>query len=385
MQKPVWLFSLSFFTLLATSVEAQKYSNEFLSIGVGARAQAMGGAQVSFVSDASSGFWNPAGLTGLGRGAKTDLDLAAMHAEWFGGIGKYDYVGAALPLPGQERYLGLTFIRFGVDGIPNTLSLYNEDGSVNYDNVTEFSAADYALMGSYAQELGTTGLSLGGSLKMVHRRIGSFAQSWGFGADLGAQYRLKDWRFGLMLKDITTTFNAWRFSFSEEDKRVLAATNNEIPIQSLEITRPQIILGASRAWRIPLGKASKEEGQPDERKSMGILAAVDFLTTTDGQRNTLLSSRALSMDPLIGLELDYEQFIFLRAGMSNFQRIRSVTGQEGWSVQPNFGIGLRIRRVHIDYAMSNLGGNSGVLYSHIVSLRMGIDFDFFKKLKSLED
>ena len=44
-----------------------------------------------------------------------------------------------------------------------------------------------------------------------------------------------------MLKDITTTFNAWSFSFTEEEKEVLDLTGNEIPIQSLEITKPTII------------------------------------------------------------------------------------------------------------------------------------------------
>ena len=42
--------------------QAPKYSNEFLAVGVGARALAMGGAQVATVSDATATFWNPAGL-----------------------------------------------------------------------------------------------------------------------------------------------------------------------------------------------------------------------------------------------------------------------------------------------------------------------------------
>ena len=53
-----------------------------------------------------------------------------------------------------------------------------------------------------------------------------------------------------MLKDITTTFNAWSFSFTEDQKDVLELESNDIPINSLEITKPQIILGAARKFKL---------------------------------------------------------------------------------------------------------------------------------------
>ncbi len=51
-----------------TAVQAQtarKYSNEFLAIGVGARALGMSGSFITAADDATSGYWNPAGLTGI--------------------------------------------------------------------------------------------------------------------------------------------------------------------------------------------------------------------------------------------------------------------------------------------------------------------------------
>ena len=72
--------------LFSCNIIAQKYSNEFLSIGLGARAQGMGSAMTAHVGDATASFWNPAGLCNI----TNDLQLGAMHAEWFGGIGKYD-------------------------------------------------------------------------------------------------------------------------------------------------------------------------------------------------------------------------------------------------------------------------------------------------------
>ena len=49
--------------------------------------------------------------------------------------------------------------------------------------------------------------------------------------------------FGAFGKDITTTFNAWSFNFSEEEQAVFASTNNVTPINSVELTAPKIIGG----------------------------------------------------------------------------------------------------------------------------------------------
>jgi hypothetical protein len=234
-----YLLTLAFVGSLSV-VMAQKYSNEFLNIGVGAAAQAMGNAQAASVSDVTAGFWNPAGLAYM----QGDLQVAAMHAEWFASIGNYDYIGIAKPLADGKRALGLSVIRFGIDNIPNTLSLYEADGTINYDNITPFSAVDYAFLMSYAQKLKNEKFSIGGNVKVINRRIGPFATSWGFGLDLGLQYRVSEhFRIGLMGKDITSTFNAWDINFTDEQKEVLSVTGNEIVINSVEITRPSVVLG----------------------------------------------------------------------------------------------------------------------------------------------
>jgi len=367
-------------TLLVTatysSVFAQKYSNEFLSIGVGARAQGMAGAQLAGVQDATAGFWNPAGLTGV----DTDLQIAAMHNEWFASIGRYDYVGLAAPILNKSHYLGFTFIRFGVDNIPNTLSLYNQDGTVDYNNITVFNAADYAFMLHYAKRFEKIGLSVGVTPKVVHRTIGPFATSWGFGIDIGAQYKLGDWQFGLMLKDISTTFNAWSFSFNDEEKRVLGLTGNEIPIQSMEITRPTIGFGV--AYKKDFKVGTPKEGK--KQKYIGLAAEIDFNMTTDGRRNTLISANPISFDPVVGLELHYNNLIFLRGGINNIQQFKDINNDEKWAVQPNFGVGFRIYKFYVDYALGvNAGGaildnKQGAILSHIVSVKIDIDFKYIK-------
>ncbi len=339
---------------------APKYSNEFLSIGVSARAMGMSGSVVASVDDVTSGYWNPAGLVLV----EPDIQLGIMHADYFAGIAKYDYGSVAIPLKEKNATIGFSLIRFGVDDIPNTLFLVEPDGSINYDNITSFSVADYAFLGSYATKLKWNDLRVGGNVKLIHRIAGDFATAWGFGLDAGAQYDMNKWKFGVTLRDITSTFNAWSFNFTEAEKDVLQATGNVIPDNSLEITTPKLILGA--AYGSPIGK------------NFGILAELNTDITTDGKRNVLISSDPLSIDPHLGIEADYKRFIYLRGGIGNIQQfIPDDATVQAWTLQPNIGIGLVIGPIKLDYAYTNIGNQAEVLYSHVFSLM----FDIVKSQK----
>lgn len=98
---------------------ARKYSNEFLSIGVGARGLAMSSSVGASVDDVTAGYWNPAGLTHI----TNNFQVGIMHAEYFAGIAKFDYGSFAIPMKDKKRVIGFTLIRFAVDDIPNTLNL----------------------------------------------------------------------------------------------------------------------------------------------------------------------------------------------------------------------------------------------------------------------
>ncbi|NEN24934.1 PorV/PorQ family protein [Cryomorpha ignava] len=345
---------LIFLMGLTTLSQAQtrKYSNEFLSIGVGARALGMSGANVASVTDVTAGFWNPANLVDI----KADLEIAGMHAEYFAGIAQYDYGAIAKPID-STSVLALSVIRFGVDGIPNTTQLIDADGNLNYDRISTFSAVDYGFVLSYAKKLKVPGLSVGGNVKVVHRFIGDFAKSWGFGIDLAATYRLKNWRFSAMGRDLTTTYNAWTYSLDDATKDVFVATGNELPENGLEITLPKIVLGA--AYKKELNK-------------FALLGEVNAVISTDGQRNVLLSADPISVEPLIGLEASYINLIYLRAGLGNMQRIKTFRGTEEISIQPNLGVGLRLGNFHLDYAITNIGNVSNTLYSNIFSLKFQV-------------
>jgi hypothetical protein len=83
------------------------------------------------------------------------------------------------------------------------------------------------------------------------------------------------------------------------------------------------------------------------------------------------------VDPHIGLEMGYRDFIFVRGGVGGIQKIEDFDGNQNWKSQPNFGVGLKIKNVNIDYALTNIGASGESLYSNIFSLR----FSLFKQKK----
>ena len=359
------LWSTLLFPIILFS-QFRKYSNEFLNIGAGARGLSMGSAQVASVKDGTAGYWNPAGLVGVKEHTEVDL----MHAEYFAGIGKYDFGAVAIPLKDNKRVIGLSVLRFAVDDIPNTLFLVQPDGSIDYGSITSFSSADYAMLFSYAQkvvERENKLVSFGFNAKVIHRQVGAFATAWGFGIDAGIQMHGKRWHLGLVAKDLTTTFNAWSFKFTEKQKEVLYLTQNDIPIKSTELTSPRLTLGGGYNLKISNG--------------FSILTEANLDFTFDGRRNTVVSGNPISIDPHIGLEAAIKDVFFIRAGVTNFQKALSdgdtLNQKKVWIYQPSLGAGVKIKNVLLDYAYANLANQSNPLYTHVFSLK----FILVKKVK----
>lgn len=334
---------------------APKYSNEFLNLGAGARSLGMGKTQVSLADDATAGYWNPAALTNL----RAKYDGVLMHSELFSGVVKNDYAAFAMPLDSKSA-MGVTLLRLGVDNIADTRALVNEYGYIQYDKITYFSVADYALLLSYARQLGPEGLSVGGSGKFIYRNVGPFANAYGFGVDVGVQYNHKGWRLGLMARDITTTFNAW--SIDADKFKANTIPGEAIPTNSTEITLPRLVLGAGRQFTLPA--------------QFTALVAVDLEATTDGQRNTLISARPVSVDPRAGLEIGYRNLAFLRGGVGNYQKITTFDMAQQWKGQYSLGAGVAFSGLRVDLALSRLAveklGSTSQTNSLIVSLGYGL-------------
>ncbi len=354
------IYITTLFCTISLSIFSQtvrKYSNEFMNIGVDAAALGMSGAVTSHSSDVNSGYWNPAGLLKL-----EDNQLALMHSSYFASIANYDYAAYAMPLDDKSA-VGISLIRFAVDDILNTTQLIDEQGNINYDRISLFSAADYGLTFSYARSLPIEGLNYGVNAKIIRRVIGDFASSWGFGLDFGMQFETNNnWRFGFMARDITTTFNAWSIDKDEFAKiqNAVPGQNQELP-ETTEITIPKLQIGLSK--RI------------DFNADYTLLTAVN-LNVRFEENNDVLSSSFASINPALGFEFDYIDMVYLRAGMGNFQNERQIDDTEQLSFQPSFGVGFKYSGVQVDYAFTDIGDQSVALYSNVFSLKL--DFSIFR-------
>ncbi len=350
--------------LISLNISAQivrKYSNEFLNIGAGGRALAMGGSVTASQSDIYSPLWNPAGLTGI----ENDWQAAAMHAEYFQSVAKYDYLAYAKRI--NNGVLAFSLIRLGVDDILNTTRLIDNDGNINYDNVTTFTAADYAAYISYGfRPAQSEKLSVGLNAKIIYRNVGKFANAFGFGFDVGARLQADNgFVYGAVLKDALTTVNVWSINQAALSTVINGTDINPAPKDKMEESLPKLNLGVSKKWEL--------------NRDINILPEVgvnmEFQKTA-----ALLSSNFISVTPSAGLEGSYQNLIFLRLGVNRFQNITDFeTNGKKMSFQPSAGIGFQYKGFYIDYAISNSGLKDSNFYSNFFSLKFNMEEFIDKK------
>lgn len=346
---------------LANAQSARKYSNEFLNIGVDAAALGKANAVVASTDNVNSGYWNPAGLINV-----EDKQIAVMHASYFANIANYDY-GAFATRIDDHSALGISLIRFGVDDILDTRALISSGGDIiPFTDIPTFSTADYAFTLSYARKPLTKNFTYGVNAKVVRRIIGDFATSWGFGLDAALQFKSKNskWKYGLLVRDLTTTYNSWKIDdniFDSPDGGEIEALDNQEVPEKTEITIPSVQVGVHRMFELKRDFYLSVEADVNAR----------FIETND-----VFSSSIMSLAPALGFEFSYNKLIFLRGGVGNFQDVAQFDGSTDLSFQPNFGVGFSFKGITIDYALTDIGDQSQALYSNIFSLT--IDWSLFR-------
>lgn len=352
--KKILLTLLIFCAFFVDAQIIRKYSNEFLNIGAGARGLAMGGAVMASQNDVYSPMWNPAGLIGIDR----DWQAAAMHAEYFESIAKYDYLAYAKPLDNNGGVFAISVVRLGVDNILNTTQLIDAEGNIDYDKITSFSQSDYAAIASYAfRPGGNHRLAVGVNAKLVYRNVGKFASGYGFGFDLGVLYNADTgWNYGAMLRDATTTVNFWTVNQKELSAVVNGEEFNPAPKDKMEITMPKLNLGMSRNFELNRDLAIMPEAGLN----------VDFAKTA-----ALISTDFASITPYAGAELKFQDMIFVRIGVNRFQNITDIEDlKRKVSFQPSGGIGIKYQGLTLDYAITNSGIGGSNFFSNFFSLKL---------------
>lgn len=163
----------------------------FLEIGVGARAQAMGGAFTAITQDATAMYWNTAGI-----GRLPGFEATFSHIDWILDT-KYDYFGIATPI-GDMFSVGANVTIFGIGEQPvRTVQLVEGTGEF-------YTAQDVAIGVSLALNL-TDRFSFGINAKYINQRIWH-SSATGFAIDVGAIYltQFKGLQLGFSISNFGT-------------------------------------------------------------------------------------------------------------------------------------------------------------------------------------
>jgi hypothetical protein len=182
------------------------------------------------------------------------------------------------------------------------------------------------------------------------------------GLDAGIQFNKNNWKFGLMVRDITTTYNAWNIDEEKfaDIQGAVVGQNQELP-ESTEITIPKLNLGVSRLFVFNIDYT--------------LLTEVDF-NFRFAETNDIISTSFASITPAVGLEFGYIDLVFVRAGVGNFQNITQLDGSDSVGFQPNIGVGFKYKGIHVDYALTDIGDQSAALYSNVFSIKL--DWSLFR-------
>ena len=304
-----------FFLLVSlTSIYSQtvigKYAGEFLAIGVGGRALAMGGAQVAIVNDVTSGYWNPAGLARMNY-----PQVALMHEEHFGSLVNFNYASVAIPY-GKDMSFGLSMTRSSIDGIPDTRNaLYDANGDgildlnsgdrLDYTKISEFSNSDWAFYFTFAKRQ-SDNFYWGANVKIIRRDLAEYGAT-GIGFDLGAVYTPYDNLFlGANIQDVTTTLVAWSTGRNE-------------------LISPTAKIGAAYSMNFLGGS---------------ILPALDFDIRFENRKSaSTFAVGPVSFDAHAGFEYKFKNVFAVRAGYSDVKQF-------------TLGAGIFLPKLQIDYSFA---------------------------------
>lgn len=258
----------------ASPIFAAKYAGEPFSLGVGAGPLGMGGAVVAGPFNATSGYWNPAGLAYLhGRQIQT------MHAETFGSLLNHDYIGYGAnngKRQGLNSY-GLYLYYLGGGGVKIT----GFDTETQWPYVIrEESHFDLMLGASLAGKY-RENIAYGVTAKIIYRDIAT-ETAYGLGLDAGFIYRVDTLiTAALVMTDLTSTF--------------LAYSND-----NTESIYPAIKPGLSYRFA---------------RRDFSVLLAGQSIIRFEGRREAAeLWQGEISADFQAGIEIEYKKVAFGRLG-----------------------------------------------------------------------
>ncbi len=297
-------------------------SAQFLKIGVGARPMGLGGSFAAVSDDASSPYWNPAGMSQV-----KSINLLASNTQWFAGI-SHQYFSLVLPLTTDQS--------IAVHGVSLTMDPIEITTIENPHGINEFyEASDLYLGVSYAKKF-TDYYTMGATIKYIQLRIHNETAST-VALDVGSLLEIP--YYGLKLG----------FHFSNFGGKLVAGGRDLSKEYDLN---PDNTLNAGVASRL-----KTESWDLPVNFRMGL--AMDLIGGETAPISSSSSRLTLSADGnhpadaaeylALGVEYAFNELLFLRGGMRTNRDVENLF----------YGAGFRLpmgnNEIHFDYALAPFG------------------------------
>ena len=320
--RKIVLFVL-FCTLLFTNIGFSDFSKvgtavaPFLKIGVGARAMGMGETFVAVANDASTLYWNPAGMTNLEK-----TSLIASHSMWFADI-YHDYVGIVI-------HKGTNFI--SVSAIALNTSEEEITTEAEPDGTGLYYDVNMVALGlSYARQM-TDRFSTGITVKYVSERLHNVtAQTMAF--DIGTY--LRTGYHGLVIAMNISNLGG-KMQLEGRDLIAIANTGGNNEIDARFKTQP---------YPLPLNFRVGV--------AMDVIGGFDPFMQSEKSRFTIAIDGNHPNDNTerinTGIEYAYDEMLFVRAGY----KINYDVEKWAFGGGLKFNVGQKI--MSVDYAMVDYG------------------------------
>jgi long-subunit fatty acid transport protein len=289
---------------------------QFLKIGIGPRATALGSSFSGLADDATALYWNPAGIAWIGR-----RSFLATHTEWFADI-NHEFAGLVIPLSNSSA-LGASFTALSTPDMEQT-TINQPDGTGIF-----FDVQDIAVGLAFARRM-TERFSFGVNVKFVQQKLFNETAST-MAVDLGGMLHtgFKGLRLGIAMNNFGGKLRL------EGRDLIVTYQNNPANLET-------------RAWPLPINFRIGV--------AIDIMGAQEGFFMNESQRITMLVDGNNVNDApetlSFGIEYGWNENFFLRGGYRLNHDLESFSGGLGfqfpvqrWMIQADYSIS----------AMSDLG------------------------------
>jgi hypothetical protein len=274
---------------------------QFLKIGVGSRATALGESFVAVANDASALYWNPAGLV------QFDQDqIMFSHNQYVVDI-YHDFLGAVYHLD-NENAVGVSFTSLSTKDMAVTTE-FSPFGTGEY-----FSYGDLAFAVSYSRRM-TDKFSVGGTVRYIEETLDKLKMR-GVMIDLGTYY----WT-GLGSTRFAVTVSNFGNQMAPDGKVVLVGKREKSQWQSFS---PPTIFRIGFAF------------EPYQSEDNKITSSIQLNHPNDNKENVSA-----------GLEYSWKNIVYIRGGY------KFNVDEQNYSFGFGVNIPIRIAYCAVDYSYSN--------------------------------